>query len=165
MPTLFVLIPAGHELDDLLVDAPSLLVGNLSRLRRQRYPPAADSEHLASLVLAIGGRAATIESVSVARCVLHRSVLGATGAAVLSLCGGIDVDLAIAVPAGATMGALLGVYHHSSLPLRLRPPVADLVHAALPGDELVSWTGRDLGTLQQLHGLCERARLQVRLDA
>jgi len=163
MPTLFVLIPADRELDDLLVGAPTRLLGDLSRMRFQRYPPAADREHLTSLVVSLGGRAATIESISVARCVLHRSVLGAAGAAAVSLCGGIDVGLEFAVAAGASMGAMLGVYHHAALPVHLRAPVADLIQAAEPGDALVHWAGRDRDTLQQLHGLCGRAGLRARL--
>lgn len=166
MPTLFVLLPAGHELDEVLACAPSQLRADLDRLRVQRYPRAQDPQHLESLVHAIGDRDAITEDRSVARSSLQGSAVGALGSAALALLSWIDLPWEAAATAGAGSGALLGVLgHHSIARAVLRPEVGELVAEAGPGATLVSLRDRADDGLRRLQAICTARGLSTRMCA
>lgn len=161
-----MLLPAGHELDDVLAHAPSQLRTDLERLRVQRYPRAQDPQHLESLVLSTGDRDAITEDRSVARSSLQGSALGALGSAALALLAVIDIPWEAAATAGAGSGALLGVLgHHSIARVALRPEVGELVAAAGPDATLVSLRDRADDSLRRLQALCTARGLSTRMCA
>lgn len=151
MEALFVLVPAGRSLDEVVARHPELAAGRASWTVRA-HPAADDGAHLLSLVRASRDRVATRWLRGMVACVLGGAALGAATAGILAaafaMFGGL---LGTAVLFGGLVGAFLGGFTGAMTGTQVaRDEVRQLGQRVQRGDALVSIATADTAALARL---------------
>ena len=160
MNALFVLLPAGTDLEALLTP----LAASPAAAAPRRYPRADDAAHLHSLVRSSRDPIATTWRRGAMRAVLAGALLG--GLTNGLLCGGFGMLgglLTIAIPLGLGVGAFLGGFTAAMVGTEVpRDELRPLLRQARAGDTLLQWSGTEptaRAALTALAAACEQAGL------
>ncbi len=158
---LFVLLPAGRELPDVLAEVDATARERLAALALRRYPRADDERHLRSLVRAGRDRLATQWQRGLVLAVLGGGVLGAVVNGVLAsafdMLGGRHLLVELALPLGFLLGAFLGGFTAAMTGTEApRPELAPLWPAVRRGDTLLQFSGNDGDALRALAAAAQR---------
>jgi hypothetical protein len=157
MTTLFVLLPEGGDVADVLGGESENLTADLvAQLRR--YPIASDAPHMLSLVRDGRDSAATRWLPGLLLAVASGAVIGAILNGILAGFFGMYSGLvSIAIPLGFALGGFLGGFTalmtgtHAALPA-LKP----LLLQAVEGDVLLQWQSDERATLLAIRSCCQQ---------
>ncbi|MFT4511347.1 MAG: hypothetical protein ACI89X_000479 [Planctomycetota bacterium] len=164
MSVLFVLLPQGRDLDELLGEGPGVLAA-ASEATLRRYPQASDSKHAFSLVRDGRDRFATRWIRGVVLAMAGGAVLGAVVNAVLSIGFGMFSGLSsIAIPLGFVLGAFLGAFTAAMTGTHCaRQDLLPLLGEVQAGDVLLQWHASDRSVLQVMRSHCGEANITCAL--
>lgn len=160
---LFLLLPHGVGLDDLLAALPPELGDRVARLALRRYPRASDRGHLLSLVRDGRDPIATHWVRGTVLAVLAGGVLGTATMGVLThLTGTFSGLLEVALPLGFLLGVFLGGFTAAMTGTQVaRAELARLADEVRPGDTLLQWSGDDGEALAALAEHAQRVGCAV----